>query len=260
MPAAAVARGRRSHYAGTMSEDELLVAISIDIPPYVMEDASRGLEVEIVRRALAGRALRFFQIPYEELQGAIGAGRADVSVGVQEADDGVHYSGNFVTFANAAISKKADDLRIDAIADLAGHRVLTWQNADLELGEEFEKLFSPRSAGRVNYIEVADQEDQVRNFWAEHGAVAVIDCSIFIHFTKAMGHSMDEVTVHHLFPPVTHFRVGFKEATVRDAFDRGISRLCDEGGYAELLRRYDIPERLSICGEGQARASSRKTS
>jgi polar amino acid transport system substrate-binding protein len=96
-------------------------------------------------------------------------------------------------------------------------------------------------------VEFADQRSQVRSFWAGEGEVAVIDRSIFNYFSKEMGHSMDEVALHDLFPPVTHFRVGFEDAALRDEFDQGIARLCREGAYAELLRRYDVPEQLTIC-------------
>lgn len=239
-------------YAQGMTRTDLVVAISPDIPPYVMEEASRGLELEIVRSALPDHRLTFLQLPYEELQSAIVDGRADVSVGVQQADDGVYYSDDFITFANVAISRAADHLTIERIADLAGHRVLTWQNADLELGAEFEELFSPQSDERGNYIEVANQADQVRSFWEDAGDVVVIDRSIFEHFSREMGRSMEDVRMHELFPPVTNFKVGFREAEIRDEFDRGIAQLCAEGQYAELLRRYEIHLKATVC-DGRGR-------
>jgi polar amino acid transport system substrate-binding protein len=239
-------------YARGMIGTELVVAISPDIPPYVMEEASRGLELEIVRGALPDHRLTFLQIPYEALQSAIVDGLADVAVGVQQADDGAYYSDDFITFANVAISKRADNLTIERIADLAGHRVLTWQNADLELGDEFEELFSPQSDERHNYIEVANQADQVRSFWEDAGDVAVIDRSIFEHFSREMGRSMEDVRLHELFPPVTNFKVGFRDAETRDEFDRGISQLCAEGEYAELLRRYEIHLKTTVC-DGRGR-------
>jgi polar amino acid transport system substrate-binding protein len=235
-----------------MTGTDLVVAISPDIPPYVMEEASRGLELEIVRSALPDHRLTFLQIPYEALQSAIVDERADVSVGVQQADDGVYYSDDFITFANVAVSKRADNLVIDRIADLAGHRVLTWQNADLELGPEFEKLFSPQSDERSNYIEVANQADQVRSFWEDAGDVVVIDRSIFEHFSRATGHSLEAARLHELFPPVTNFKVGFRDAAVRDEFDRGVARLCAEGQYAELLRRYEVHLKATVC-DGRGR-------
>ena len=108
---------------------DLRVTISLDIPPYVMNHAANGLEVDIMRQALAGHPLHFSQRPYQELQTAIPKQLADVSVGVQAHDSRVNYSVDFITFVNYAIGKKTDGLRINKVADLRGHQVLTWENA-----------------------------------------------------------------------------------------------------------------------------------
>lgn len=136
---------------------ELRVAISLDIPPFVMDHAGSGLEVDLVRQAMGDATLPFIQLPYEELQTAVQQQRADVSVGVQPGDDDVFYSADFVTFANYAISKKTDGIHIASVADLRDHQLLTWENAYLELGSAFEELFAPRSPQRKNYLEVANQ-------------------------------------------------------------------------------------------------------
>ena len=54
------------HQALAAEKPELLVAISLDIPPYVMDKAAKGIEVDIARQALKGYILRFIQLPYEE--------------------------------------------------------------------------------------------------------------------------------------------------------------------------------------------------
>lgn len=226
----------------------LTVAISPDIPPYVLDGASGGLEVDLLRAALPEHELDFVQLPYGELQTAVADGRADVAVGVQHfADDGVHYSRDVITFANVAAVKRSAGLEIDAVGDLAGHRVLTWQDADRELGAEFEALFSPRSPHRIDYVEIADQEQQVRDFWAAEAAVAVIDRAIFEAASARLGHDADEVVLHHLFPPATDFKVGFADAALRDAFDQAIGRLCASGDYDRLLARYAIEVPRTIC-------------
>lgn len=229
-------------------KQELTAAMSLDIPPYVMEGATRGLEVDIMRLALPDHALRFAQMPYADLQKAVQKRRADVSVGVRRTDDErVFYSRPFITFENVAVSKKSDRLDIRGITDLGEHRVLTWQGADRELGDTFQRLFAPESPHHANYVEVPNQEDQVRRFWDHPGSVAVIDRSIFMYFTKELGRSMDEVDLHRLFPPATAFRVAFKEAALRDTFDRSLTEMCQTGEYEALLERYDVVLRKSVC-------------
>lgn len=227
----------------------LRVAISLDIPPYVMKQATDGIEVALAGQALADYELRFVQMPYAELETAVQQGRADVSIGVQQMYAGVFYSGPFITFVNDAISKRSAGLTIDKVNDLTRYRVLAWENAWYDLGGDFSRLYAPGSPYRVKYVEVADQREQVRRFWASPDNVAVIDRAIFFWFSREMGHAADAVRVHDLFAPVTNFRVAFRDAPVRDVFARGLKNLCDSGNYDALLDRYGIVLERTVCKE-----------
>lgn len=231
------------------ADTPLQVAIQTDLPPYVMHRATDGLEVDIVRSALAGHTLEMVQMPYAELQEAVTRGRAAVAVAVKHLAEqkGVHYSRDFITFVNAAITKKAANLKIADVAALAGHRVLAWQDAYLELGPVFEKLYAPGGPERSRYSEFGDQVEQVRAFWAAPDAVAVIDRAVFRAFTEQLGHSMNEVVQHDIFPPVTTFRVAFADPALRDAFDRGIAELCRTGAYRKILERYQVELPRTVC-------------
>lgn len=237
--------------AALADKPELTTAISLDIPPYVMENATKGLEVDLMRRALADASLSFTQMPYAELQTAVQQGGVDVSIGVRRSDDaGVHYSEPFITFENVAVSRKSDDLKIDTVDDLGDHKVLTWQGADRELGEAFERLFGPGAPHRGHYVEVANQKEQVRQFWEDKGSIAVIDRSIFVYFTKELGHAMNEADLHRLFPPITDFRVAFKDPALRDTFNLRQAEMCRTGEYEALLERYDVILQKTVCDKG----------
>lgn len=230
-------------------KQQLNVAISVDIAPYVMKKATTGIEVDIATQALSDYKLNFIQMPYEKLQSAVAENKADLALGVQEFKkvEGIFYSENFIDFTNAAITQKSAGLKIEKIADLANHKVLAWQDAYLELGPEFEKLFSPDSPQRKNYVEVADQSDQVKQFWADKADVIVIDKAIFNALSQATGHKLDEVAYHNLFPETTYFKANFEEPSVRDAFNAGLKKLCQSGEYARLLKKYKIDLPGTIC-------------
>jgi len=232
---------------GAAAQPEIVVAVQPDTPPYVMQGATRGIEIELVRTILEGQKLRFIQMPYAELESAVAEKKADMAVGVRHIADGVAYSKDFITFANYAISRKADDLKIDAVADLRGHPVLAWQDAADELGEEFAALFSPRARAGRNYAEVGDQEEQVRRFWRTNGAVLVIDRSVFGYFNAALGHSTEEVTFHDIFVGATNFKVGFKDPNTRDEFDQRLTALCASGDYQKILARYHVDLPTTVC-------------
>ena len=42
-------------------------------------------------------------------------------------------------------------------------------------------------------------------------------------------------------------KAGFKDAALRDAFNRGIAELCKSGRYAEVLRKYHVELPQTIC-------------
>lgn len=228
-------------------EGSLRVAIDLDIPPFVMNNARDGLEVSIIRQALKGYPLDFIQMPFDEINGAIAAGAADVEVSVVEADDGVAYSDFFITFENYAISHTAQDLAIADIADLAGHPVFAWQGAYRELGPAFEAMYGPEGPGREDYTEIADLKEEVERFWQHPKSIAVIDRNIFAYFTESEGRSMQDARLHDLFGPVSRFRVGFRSAAVRDAFNDGLATLCATGEYGRLLERYQVRLRKTVC-------------
>jgi len=231
------------------AEPTLKVAVQTDLPPYVTDGATAGLEIDLLRAALGDAKLSFVQMPYAELQTAVKKKRAGVAVAVQQLgkDDGVFYSREFVTFENAAITKVLTGMAIANVAELAGHEVLAWQDAYRELGPEFEKLYRPGGPERARYTEFGDQVEQVRAFWAKPDAIAVIDRAVFNAFTTRLGHSPDDVIVHTIFPPVTSFRVAFADAKQRDAFDAGIVRLCKSGEYTQILARHGVVLSRTVC-------------
>lgn len=231
---------------------KLTVAIATDMPPYVSDSAKTGLEVDIVKKALDGYVVEFVQMPYSQLQDAVQKQKADVSIGVvadNTDNSDVFYSDPLISFANFAISKKSDNLDINNMDDLKKYQVLTWQNAYLELGDEFKKLFSPESEYRKNYHEFSDQAEQVAHFWKESQQVAIIDRNIFAYFTKALKPSDGEVVHHSLFPTVTNFSASFKDESAMKAFNSKLKAMCQSGEYGKLLEEYEVQLETTVCGD-----------
>jgi len=77
--------------------------------------------------------------------------------------------------------------------------------------------------------------------------VAVIDRNIFSYFSTRIGRSTEEASFHDIFPPASMFRVGFRDAGTRDAFNQGLAGLCSSGEYSRLLEYYNIELRKSVC-------------
>ncbi|PQO41587.1 substrate-binding periplasmic protein [Blastopirellula marina] len=235
--------------AESTDENTLTIAISPDIPPYILDNASNGLEVDLMQLAFPDYDLNFVQLPYEELETAIPEKKADVSVGVRQEREGQYDSIDFIAFSNVAIAKKSADIELKKIADLGGYEVMTWQNAYLELGDGFRTMFAPGGVDHANYKEVADQQEQVADFWQADKAVIVIDQNIFNQFSQTLGYSLDDVVVFDLFPAVTNFKVAFADELLCNEFNNRIRQLCLNGDYQKLLDKYGVQLPKTPCDQ-----------
>jgi polar amino acid transport system substrate-binding protein len=234
--------------AAPTGHDVLTVAVTPDIPPFIMNGARRGIEIDLVQLSLPTHRLRFVQLPYEELQSAVGKGDADVVVGVQQfGEHEAYYSRDMIQFNNVAVVKRSAGVDLESLADLAGHTVLTWQDAWKELGPEFEAMYAPDGPQRAHYVEVADQSEQLRMFWAADADILIIDRTIFDWMSLEQNQSLTAADKFAIFPPSTGFRAAFRDAALRDAFDQGLTALCESGGYMSVLRTYDAMMDSTIC-------------
>lgn len=225
----------------------LKVAIAGDAPPYIINNASSGLEVDIVREALPGYSLKFMQMGFAKTAPALEQGEVQAAVNVMKKNDGLFYSDNIISFANYAITKASDKMKIESIADLAGKKIITWQGAPVDLGPEFEKMYGPNGTQRQNIIQVPTAPDLVAQFWKMKDVVVVVDMELFKYFSNKMGYKMDQVNLFSIFPLITDFRVGFRDQKVRDDFNRGLAELCRTGRYKELLKKYDVMQKQDVC-------------
>lgn len=225
---------------------DITVAFTNDIPPFIMKNATEGLEVDIIQAALEhkGHSIqKTIQCPYKRLERIVARKEADAAASVRQKNDDTFYSDNFIAFENYAITQKKSKIVLGSIADLKGKTIFTWQNAHRDLGPEFAALFAPTVAEPYikNYHEIAVQEGQVRMFWRDPLAVIIIDKSIFIWFTKKYAPkalSGDEIVYNELFPIPTEFQVNFQSETIRDDFNEGLKYIRENGIYQAIFDKY----------------------
>ncbi len=225
--------------------EEIVVAFSLDAPPYIMDDGKHGIEVEIVRAALkdAGYSIRVEQLPYGELADAVVTKGVDAAATVTPLDNGTYYSNDYITFRNAAITKLGSGLKVYSIKDLKGKSIVAWQNAYEDLGPEFKALFAPSVAApyREKYREIASQQQQVEMFWRDQAEVIVIDVAVLQWFTWQMPAEVDTSTplvYHRIFPPTTRFKISFKSEQVRNDFNAGLKHIRASGLYDKIYAKY----------------------
>ncbi len=220
---------------------EVRVGIGRSISPYVIPDELRGLEYDVAKEALAAEGHRLVPefLPLAREVKAFEGGQIDAML-TQRPGGLPHaaYSDVYVVYRNYAITLESRDLAINGLADLADKSVLAFQNAALYLGPEFKAV----AAANPNYREDSKQQAQPTLLFLDRVDVVVADSKIFNWFAnqsevRAKVDTSQPLRYHPLFPP-TEYRVAFRDAGLRDAFNRGLARLRADGQYDRIVARY----------------------
>jgi polar amino acid transport system substrate-binding protein len=227
--------------AGASAQTRLTAAVGMALSPYVLKDATSGLEIDIVRQALQNEnyTLKFDLVPLARVPMALKDKSVDCALTLTEASGltGVFYSQSHITYQNVAVSLKSKGLKIASIADLTPLRVVCFQNGPQYLGKDFAAMVKAKNG--KGYSEIADQESQVKLLFLNRADVVVMDVNIFKYFRQAIKDTdvSAEVTYATIFPP-THMKVAFTSEEVRDKFNEGLAKLKSSGKYASIVKTY----------------------
>lgn len=220
---------------------EVAMAVGRSLPPYVLVDEWRGLEYDVVREALAleGHTLKPKFMAFARVIKELDAGLVDAAM-TMRSDSGAkaYYSDSHVTYRNTVITLAKNNITITRIEDLAGKSVVAFQNAALYLGPAFKAM----AEANPYYKEEARQIVQPTLLFLGRVDAVVTDRFIFGWFAndsevKAKVDTSQTIRFHPIFPP-TDYHVAFRDAYLRDSFNRGLKQLRDNGSYARIVERY----------------------
>lgn len=222
---------------------EVSMAFGEKIPPFCFPETNSGIEVEVIRDALAyrGHVLRPHYLPFVRIPLAFKAGDVDAAMtdlGEDMAKSGAYYGDPAVFYDNVFISLKERNLVIKKPGDLKGLSVISFAGAAKRYPEWLDDV---KKAGR--YVEQNDQALQVLTL--QHGRYDLVlsDRNIFKYFTlqlKLNKSLVQKPTVEHPFVKFNpmDYRPVFRDAKVRDDFNAGLKQLKDSGRFAAIYRKY----------------------
>ncbi len=228
----------------TLQAGELKVVFSSYTPPYVFqasESEAPGILVEIVQQAFAGTEYTIEPVflPLGRGFKLLEEGKVDgLSISTVDLNLKAHYSDISIEYHNFAIGLEGVAQQIDAIDDLKGKSIIAFQKADTYLGDAFAAAVS----GNPDYIEMANQENQVHMLLKGRIDLAIMDRSIFMYYrNKLIREGKVEAEANYrlydLFAP-SRYRAAFHDEKVRDLFNRGLQRLRESGQYEAIYTKY----------------------
>ena len=222
--------------------DTLRVGFGANRPPYVMSETHRGIEIDIVSHVLRelGYQVDPVYLTPKELHLNIAENKLDISTNLREKYDfkNLYYSAPYIQYNNVAVSKVSRVKTIRSIAGLAGYRIAAWQLARIDLGPDFKAVANQLGP---YYYEHHNQKEQSRDFWNDKIDILIIDRAIFSWMKKTLSNEVNTeapVDMAAIFSEPTEYSVGFRDRSLRDDFNKGLSRLRRSGGYQEIINHY----------------------
>lgn len=229
---------------------EVRIGIGFALPPYVIRDNDSGLEVEIIREALkAGKhTAKFCYLPNCRLPRALKDGDIDaIAVNLAydaEKDIGqkLYPSDETLAYQNYAITLAQGGHVIHTLADMAGKRIVTFQNATKYLGPEFAEIVQKSTA----YEERADHSQLVEFLYGGRSDVAISDKRIFLYWRdhalkKAAAGVLDlkqPLAFYPVFPLAPRCCI-FRDEKLREDFNSGLREILANGTYREIFSNYN---------------------
>lgn len=225
-----------------LKADEVSVAFGEKLPPFVMPESNSGIEVDIVREALAvrGHILRPVYMPMARIPISFKNHKVDVvmiDVGVDMDLLGGYYGNPPVLYDNVFITLKKKNIVIKKPEDLIGLRINSFIGA--------QKRY-PRWLGKLSaedYIEKNDQSSQPMLLSLDRFDVILCDRHIFkYHSIEAQKKSRFQNFAIQEHPFVIanpkDYRPVFYNKKIRDDFNFGLKSLTKSGRVKAIYDHY----------------------
>jgi len=223
--------------------EEVLMAFSQEIPPYIFEKENKGIEIDVISAALAykGHTLIPLYIPLGRIPIVFSSRLVEAAMGDMGVDlqaEGGFYADPAVIYDNVFITLKSRNLSIKTPSDLDSLRVVSFQGAEKRYPEWLSKVMNEK-----RFFGISDQLTQVRLLYLERYDVVLSDRNIFKYFSNKVS-SMNMVEIsdvdEHIFTIVDpeDYRPVFRNKKIRDDFNLGLKKLKESGEYQKIYDNY----------------------
>lgn len=220
------------------------MAFGDNLPPYILAGSSSGIEVDIVREALAyrGHVLQAEFMPMGRIPVVFVAGKADaimMDVGQDMGPAGGVYGEPPVLYDNVMYTLARRRLSLRKPADLHQLWIMSFVGAARRYPDWLGKL-----EHTPFYVERNSQSVQPKLLALGRYDVVVSDRTIFTYYLRQQQKSDPAFRMppidEHLLPAadMRAYRPVFRDARVRDDFNAGLAFLRKSGRYGAIYQHY----------------------
>lgn len=224
-----------------IAKEELLIAVGLSKPPYVIQKTNKGFELELIKAIFQtmDKRSQFVYTEFGHSKKMLKVEQIDaVMTASQKMFEGhALLSNSYITYQNVAISLKERNLKINEIADLGNYSIASFQSADKVLGEAFAKA----SQASPLFLAIAIQKQQPLLLLKKRVDVIVMDINIFKHLIREMDlGDIDQLfNFHSIFPP-SNYHMAFKDPQLKQEFDFALDSYLQAPAYQQLKKAYNF--------------------
>jgi polar amino acid transport system substrate-binding protein len=223
---------------------DVQIVFGESLAPFADEKTGRGVEIDIVREALkaVGHSLRPRYVPQARVPLTLARGQVDGAATLTpESGVSAAYSDAYIRYRDIVVTHQARLTAPQDVAQLAGLRVVGFQNAAKYLGPAFAAM----AKSNPRYSEEPSQLSQVRMLFAGQVDAIVIEHRIFAYQqAQLLASKFKErpvpVSISEPFEDIP-YQVAFRTETLRDEFNLGLQRIRKSGVLADIEARYAMP-------------------
>lgn len=230
--------------AGAAWGETVHMAFGDNLPPYILPSLDSGIEVDIVREALAfrGHVLQAHYLPMGRIPFEFIAGRVDaimMDVGENMSAHGGVYGVPPVLYDNVFFTLTRRKLGIHVPEDLKPLTVVSFVGAS----KRYPEWLGPLDHSR-NYVERNNQATQPLLLALGRYDVVLSDRTIFQYYMheqarKDPAFRVPEVSEHAFTTADPRdYRPVFRSRTIRDDFNAGLEHLRKTGRYRAIYQKY----------------------
>jgi polar amino acid transport system substrate-binding protein len=198
-----------------------------------------GIEYQIVSRIFdrAGFQVEYELHSYSRLLKQFSDQKLDCASPVAISINGAHYSEAYLPFEDVAISLQQAQLDLDTLTELAGKRVVAYQQAAQVLGSAFAD-----AVAKASYLELAERELQLELLFSHRVDVVVGERRV-LHYLAAKLAPQTLLSTHHLFAEQA-YPAACWQAELITVFNQGLLQLQQSGELALILQQHNASAAL----------------
>lgn len=225
--------------------EQIKLSVGLTVSPFVIkaqnpDQRMSGFEVDIVREAFGveGYEVKFILQPLKRTKLSFNEKKVDGVLTIKNnypLVKGAFLSDDYITYHNFAVTLAGENMKINSINDLAGKKIIAFQQAQFALGKEFQAMANQNP----DYRELASQKRQVGMFFYKRTEIIIIDDRIFKYYKiKLKNIPTDQaVTFHDIFK-ASSYKIAFQKQDTRDAFNKGLKNIRSSGRYNNIIKSY----------------------